>query len=822
MILHANEKISRIAAFFLPLAVYVYQLCPTVYVHDSGELITAAYVLGVPHPAGSPLYCIVGKLFQLLIPTGNIAFRMNAMSAFFASLAAVMLFSIIHKITRNVNISFAVSLAFAFSKTFWSQALVAEVYTMSTFIFLSALYFFIDYFQTGLIKKLYYFGLLWGLLLSTHMEYALLSPFIWIFLLYQLVRKHSFKEGIKAIILVTLFFIAGMLPYLYLPIASSRNPVIDWGNVKTFTNFIYHFTARNVQKRMFQLSSADYFQRFSVYMNIIFTDTVYFGILGIAAIIIGFKKLRYVQFMVALLLLVDAFFIIFLDEVPIQSEAYGIPSVLAVSIGFSQIIRIFIKEIKTKIEAKNAEPEETEHDNQEGSTDHNRTASALIPGTPDEMIAMKRSQYALILFIMPLLFLVVHFTDNNRNSNFIPYDYNLNMIEQVPMNSVLFTREDNKTFVMVYLQAVEGIRKDLRIYDTANNIFRNPYHELFFLLPAQSVILLREKIESAMIRDGFQNREFVFYTDPDMPYATDQFKVQPCGLLGVAVPVQSSYTDFYFCKAGWIMRGENDPEIHKDWMTNAILAMNYYNLAQYQWLTNPAEALKSMEKASIHKNDYAELHYMLGRSYMHNNYYDKALEEFAIAAHVNHRLWQTYVQSSFLLGRSGKYKEAIEQARSALELDDTISEAHENLALASYKVGEHQQAEIHFRRAAELEITNATYVYNLINFYIKTNNLASAESYIESHIDDFQGNERVLVILAKLYQSYGKWQELNLIAEKLIELSPHTIDYYYLLAESAIRTGNYELAHSTAQKMLEVDPNNQEAKQLLNILKGMQ
>jgi len=78
----------KLICLMAPLVIYLYQLCPTVYIHDSGELITASYVLGIPHPAGSPLYCIAGKIFQYLFPMGNIAFRMNAMSAFFASLSS--------------------------------------------------------------------------------------------------------------------------------------------------------------------------------------------------------------------------------------------------------------------------------------------------------------------------------------------------------------------------------------------------------------------------------------------------------------------------------------------------------------------------------------------------------------------------------------------------------------------------------------------------------------------------------------------------------------------------------------------------------------
>jgi len=36
--------------------------CRTIYVGDSGELVTAVATLGIPHPSGYPLYVLLGKL----------------------------------------------------------------------------------------------------------------------------------------------------------------------------------------------------------------------------------------------------------------------------------------------------------------------------------------------------------------------------------------------------------------------------------------------------------------------------------------------------------------------------------------------------------------------------------------------------------------------------------------------------------------------------------------------------------------------------------------------------------------------------------------
>ncbi len=61
----------HIAVFILALVVYVLTLGPTVTGEDSGELVTAAYELGVPHPPGYPAWVLSAHPFTWL-PFGNV------------------------------------------------------------------------------------------------------------------------------------------------------------------------------------------------------------------------------------------------------------------------------------------------------------------------------------------------------------------------------------------------------------------------------------------------------------------------------------------------------------------------------------------------------------------------------------------------------------------------------------------------------------------------------------------------------------------------------------------------------------------------------
>jgi len=128
----------------LSFAAYWRTLAPTVSFWDCGEFIACAYILGVPHPPGAPLYLLLGRLFTLLPLGGEIAWRVNLISAL-ASAASVLLTYLIilrliracpRKVSAGLEVAAALigSLALAFSDSFWFNAVEAEVYALSTFL----------------------------------------------------------------------------------------------------------------------------------------------------------------------------------------------------------------------------------------------------------------------------------------------------------------------------------------------------------------------------------------------------------------------------------------------------------------------------------------------------------------------------------------------------------------------------------------------------------------------------------------------------------------------------------------------------------------
>ena len=136
--------------FVLTLGVYLLTLGPTTDFWDCGEFITTSHIVGVPHQPGTPLYVLVGRVFDIFFGNADIsqpamktARAINFMSAFFSALAVMMLYLIIWELAKRTHPDarwaahvggIVGALFLAFSETFWNNAIEAEVYGLSGFM----------------------------------------------------------------------------------------------------------------------------------------------------------------------------------------------------------------------------------------------------------------------------------------------------------------------------------------------------------------------------------------------------------------------------------------------------------------------------------------------------------------------------------------------------------------------------------------------------------------------------------------------------------------------------------------------------------------
>ncbi len=240
----------------LAFLMYTVTLAPGVYQGDSAELAAGAHVLGFVHATGYPLYLLLGKLFSL-VPVGDVAYRLNLMSAFFAALTVALLARLLYRITGHLPAALLAAFAFACSFTFWQQATVAEVYTLNTFCLALLLNVAHGWRQAAPADRrsfLLLFGLLYGLALGNHVNLVFLVP---AFAVFAFLGGLHLRRDRDALFWLLVLFACGLSIYLYLPLRALDNPpVINWLKTDTGAKVWTVVSGEQFRGRMFSLPPA--------------------------------------------------------------------------------------------------------------------------------------------------------------------------------------------------------------------------------------------------------------------------------------------------------------------------------------------------------------------------------------------------------------------------------------------------------------------------------------------------------------------------------------------------------------------------------------
>src|SRR6478672_4232214 len=109
---------------------YTKTLLPGVDLGDTGGFQAAVLWPEVSARQAYPLYYELGAAFVRAVSTANPARGLNLFSAVFGAIAVGLLTYLCALVSESVVAGVVAGLLLAFSYTFWSQAIIAEVYTL--------------------------------------------------------------------------------------------------------------------------------------------------------------------------------------------------------------------------------------------------------------------------------------------------------------------------------------------------------------------------------------------------------------------------------------------------------------------------------------------------------------------------------------------------------------------------------------------------------------------------------------------------------------------------------------------------------------------
>jgi hypothetical protein len=227
-------------------------LAPGVTVWDSGEFLAAIHSLGIPHPPGTPLYVLIGKVWSLALGSVfGFARSINLLSAVSTAFAGGILTSLFNRWTDDGFAATAAGLTAGLMSTVWLSATETEVYAVALLFGCMLLWAADRAGQNSDARWALLAAYLAGLSWSLHLTALLVVPSAVLLVFstsdgyfavpvgrrYADGRReaHSLAKLLRGGLLVTL---VGMTCVLYLIVRAHRDPAINQGNPSAFGPFV--------------------------------------------------------------------------------------------------------------------------------------------------------------------------------------------------------------------------------------------------------------------------------------------------------------------------------------------------------------------------------------------------------------------------------------------------------------------------------------------------------------------------------------------------------------------------------------------------------
>ncbi len=780
-------------------AVYLKTLAPSVSFWDCGEFITCSYILGVPHPPGAPLYVLIGRIFTMLPFFGDIAPRINLISAvvsgatvFLACLMTLRLLRFWWFKERNDVLSriayytggIVASLSLAFSHSFWFNAVEAEVYALSMFFtFLGvwiALVWMDRHKDPESDKLLVFIAYLFGLGGGVHLLCFLTLPTILAIIFFT--DRRSFKRPWLWIAVLG-FFLFGYSTYYALFIRSSLNPVIDVNNPENLNNFrmflqrqqygevgliekIFNRTApwgyqiKDMFAKYFLQQFQTPFAGFMAKFHTADSKGLMLVNVSLIPILLGLAGMlshacrdfrRFIAFFVMFLLMGLGLSIYLNMPIPQVRERHyifvGSFSTFAVwmGIGAAELMHCI-----------------------------NRFLRKL-----DMRSGMASSAFALLIVAaIPIGSAVSLYHSQDRTDNYIAYDYGYNILESCEQDSILFTGGDNDTYPLWYLQEIEGVRKDVSVVN------------LELLNTTWYIKQLRDYSEPGVkpIPIRYDDREIEYWCSPTTESAYRRYRAYPeprtVEAAGISweMPISPRYNAL---RPGDIM--VYNMVKWNNWERPVCFAITVANeniIGLDHYLQTEGMVFRLVKSKGKNQIDTERTRRNIDEVYRFRGLMDPKVYKDPSASRLISNYRVVYFRLALAYLRKGRIEEARQVLRSCGERILMDWESYYDAARILADAKDREGAAEFIERAEDLAPAgNEEAQLHISRFYFWMKDLDRAASVLRELIDRGASNPETYGMLASILKIQGNYLEAIDVLEGFVDEHPEHTEFHQMIRE---------------------------------------
>ena len=589
-------------------------LCPTVYVEGSGELIGAAYKLGTAHPTGYPLFCLSSRLIALVLPWISPAMAINVASALFAAACCGTLAAVLYGRGVRPVVALAAALALAFSRTFWSQAVIAEVYGLALLLVVLVLAQTLRACERKEPRQVLLLGWLMGLGLTAHLMQVLIWPGVVAVLAWRWPalwrRPLLLAQGLLAVL-------GGYSLVAYLPLRNGRGAGFHWGPLGDLAALWQHLSGALYRSSFFSLplegmllNAQRWLEQAAGEFHLALVPLIAWG---------GWVTWR--RDRSVLVLVGGAIACNLIAALNYHRDPNGLPVFYLLSIvGLAVWLGMGLDALASRVRPLVAVP-----------------LAALVVA----------------------LVLTAHYEASDRSENWVADRYGRDILADLPEGAILITEGDDAAFVLDYLLRIEGLRPDVTLYNRMGRGTDILAWSEYALTPLRRE-QLRWRREAALARGGSP----LFYLVPRRSPISGWVFV-PAGLVYRLQAPNDSTEAAPQIEMGNALAADffRDPWVRK-------IQSNYYFMAGEErlWTGDPAGAMAAYEQAAAIAFDSRTTRFNVALKLFEIGELDRAMSHAADAAAIDP--WQPtpYRLMAHIEQEQGRYDEARRWRKKAGEL----------------------------------------------------------------------------------------------------------------------------------------------------------